>query len=122
MKTNILIVDDNTINLQLMKALIEKEGWSAETAIDGQNALNLFADNDYTLILMDIQMPEMDGYEVTRRIREQSRGNSIPIIAITAYCLEETREMAMDAGFSDYLTKPVDPDGLISVINSYLTK
>lgn len=110
-KINILVVEDNPINQKLITTLIEKKGWQASTASNGEEALEVFKDKDFDIIIMDIQMPQMDGFETTRYIRNiESSSNlrHIPIVAITAYAMKEDREKCLQAGMDDYICKPIN--------------
>ncbi|MBF0427743.1 MAG: response regulator [Magnetococcales bacterium] len=118
----ILLVDDDIRNTYAMSAALEHKGLNVVSANDGLEALALLEEGAQTfdLILMDIMMPEMDGFETTRRIRAMKSFQTIPIIAVTAKAMVEDREESMRAGASDYLTKPVDYDQLFSLIRIWL--
>lgn len=105
----ILVAEDNLVNQKLISRLLGKLGYTFDLAADGLQALSLFEKSPYEVILMDCQMPEMDGYEVTRRIRSDRRIQVQPwIIAMTANAMQGDREKCLDAGMDDYLTKPID--------------
>ncbi|MCA9411047.1 MAG: response regulator [Candidatus Omnitrophica bacterium] len=118
----ILLVEDNPINQKLSLKLLEKFGYDCELAGDGQSALDRFANAEFDLILMDCQMPGMDGYEATREIRrvEESADWRIPIVALTAHAMKGDRERCLDAGMDDYLAKPIQPSDLKSTIEKWL--
>ena len=106
---NILLVEDNKVNQKLAVRLVERLGCKASVAENGLEALALLDRYDYDLILMDCQMPEMDGYETTRRIREGEHGRRrVPIVAITANAMESDLERCLASGMDAYLTKPID--------------
>ncbi len=106
---DILLVEDNKVNQKLALKLLEKLGCSATVAGTGLEALERLSERDFDLILMDCQMPEMDGYEATRRIRErETKTRRIPIIAITANAMEADLEKCLTSGMDSYLTKPID--------------
>lgn len=106
---DILLVEDNKVNQKLALKLLEKLGCSATVAGTGLEALERLSERDYDLILMDCQMPEMDGYEATRRIRErETKTRRVPIIAITANAMEADLEKCLTSGMDSYLTKPID--------------
>lgn len=114
----ILVVEDNPVNQLVAKRLLERQGFKPVIAEDGFKALNHYADKEFDLVLMDIQLPEMDGYEVTRRIREMQKkiGRRIPIVAMTANAMKGDREKCLEAGMDDYVSKPVQPQKLFQVI------
>lgn len=120
---HILIVDDIETNLLTAKALIGKHGYQIDEARNGIIAVQKHKDNTYDLILMDCQMPEMDGFEATRQIRQnetQLQKEPVPIIAMTGNAFESDRKKCLEAGMNDFIAKPVDPETLKQVINSYL--
>lgn len=104
----ILIVDDNPTNLKLTSFLLKSEGYDVATAVDGHETLKLMESLRPDLILMDIQLPGIDGLEVTRRLKNNSTTRSIPIIALTAYAMKGDKEKALDAGCDGYIAKPID--------------
>jgi signal transduction histidine kinase/CheY-like chemotaxis protein len=123
---NILLAEDNLINQTLAIKLLETRGHRVTLASNGKEAVEAFKKGDFDLILMDIQMPEMDGFEATRRIRELEAENqssidnqqsTIPIIAMTAHAMTGDREKCIDAGMDDYVSKPIKPEALFSVID-----
>jgi CheY-like chemotaxis protein len=105
----ILVAEDNTINQKLAVALLNKMGHEATLAGDGREALELWGREAFDLILMDVQMPEMDGTEATARIRvlEERTGKHIPIVAMTAYAMSGDRDRYLGTGMDEYITKPV---------------
>jgi CheY-like chemotaxis protein len=106
---DILLVEDNKVNQKLALRLLERLGCQAKVAASGLEALAMLEKYDFDLILMDCQMPEMDGYEATRRIREREHGTRhIPIVAITANAMESDLERCLTSGMDSYLTKPID--------------
>ena len=116
----ILVVEDNLINQKIVTALLRKSGYEVEVAGDGQQALDILARRPFPLILMDVQMPVLDGLETTRRIRSTPGLSHIPIIAMTAHAMTGDRERCLEAGMNTYLAKPVDHAHLISVIEEFL--
>ncbi|MBY7899172.1 CHASE domain-containing protein [Vibrio fluvialis] len=122
--TRILVVDDSDINLEVATYLLNQAGAEVETACSGNVAINKLTDNPskYDAVLMDVQMPVLDGLEATRYIRQTLQMNSIPIIALTAGALVEERKRALDAGMNDFLTKPINPAQLISVLRTRISK
>ncbi|RDJ93137.1 response regulator, partial [Lacticaseibacillus rhamnosus] len=105
----ILVAEDNRVNQIVMVRLLEKRGAQALVANNGKEALDIHTSAPVDLILMDIQMPEMDGREATRRIREQekSTGSHVPIMALTAHAMKGDREKCIRAGMDGYLAKPI---------------
>jgi CheY-like chemotaxis protein len=116
----ILVVEDNPVNARLIMTLLEQAGYEAIAAENGREALEAVHQRQFSLILMDIQMPEMDGLEATRRLRSDPQTQSLPVIAVTAHALIGDRDRCLAAGMNDYLTKPVDREKLISTICRYL--
>lgn len=116
---HILLIEDDYINRTLASEIITQQNWQVTTAEHGQAALDLLPSDSFDLILMDIQMPEMDGYETTAAIRAMERAEkkqSIPIIALTAHALKGDRDRCLAAGMNDYLSKPIHTDELIQVV------
>jgi len=107
-----LVVDDNEVNRKIMVRFLDKLGCAAQTATNGQEAITAVTTQTFDLVLMDCQMPVMDGYEATRRIRELESIGHLPIIALTANALEGDRQRSLDAGMDDHLTKPVKVETL----------
>lgn len=118
---NVLIVEDNEVNQLVLKSFVEKMGFKSKSAINGQVALDLLVQHDFSIVLMDCQMPVMDGFDATKEIRRRERGNShIPIIAVTANAMEGDRERCLAAGMDDYLKKPVSMEHLRNSMNQLL--
>jgi two-component system, chemotaxis family, sensor kinase CheA len=117
----ILLVDDDVRNVYALMSFLEQYNMDITFAENGRESLEVLEKNsDFDLILMDIMMPEMDGYEAIKRIREISHFYNLPIIALTAKAMKEDREKCLEAGASDYIVKPFDPDQLISLIQVWL--
>ncbi len=122
-KTTILIVEDNKVNQTLLKAILTKKGYATLTAYNGEEALKILTSNTIDLILMDCQMPVLDGFETTRIIRERHATYGYPpIIAVTANALSVDRDRCINAGMNDYLTKPIDRYKLYKTIDDWLIK
>ncbi|TDB36840.1 MAG: response regulator [Actinobacteria bacterium] len=120
MARKILLVEDNPQNRYLVTFLLEKNGYDVVVAEDGEEAISAVAEHVPDLILMDVQLPKLDGYEATRRIKADQRFASIPLVALTAHSMKGDRGKAMAAGCDDYVTKPVDADQLIGRIKDLL--
>jgi len=122
----ILLVEDNPINRKLAVELIKNWGWEVAEARNGKEAIDIFKEANhsptggYDLVLMDVQMPVMDGVEATRRIRELKNFHQVPIIALTAHALKGDREKFLNAGMNDYLAKPIDHQSLYAMITRHL--
>jgi CheY-like chemotaxis protein len=118
-KLRILIAEDNLVNSRLATRLVAKQGHSAVVVGTGKAALKALEDENFDLVLMDVQMPDMDGFEATSAIREQERGTRkhLPIIAMTAHAMSGDRERCLEAGMDAYVTKPVDAKKLLAAIS-----
>ena len=118
-----LVVDDDIRNIFALTSILERYEMDVQYAENGHDALRMLNENpDIDVVLMDVMMPEMDGYEATRRIRDNSTFEDLPIIAITAKAMKGDREKCINAGASDYVTKPVDSDQLISLLRVWLSR
>jgi CheY-like chemotaxis protein len=118
----ILIVDDDPISLAVAKLVLAHSGFAVQTAGDGPAALELLQTLQPDVILSDIQMPRMDGYELARRVREIPRLRETPMIALTAFATKASEQSAYAAGFTDYMTKPVNTTGLAAAIRTLLER
>jgi len=117
----VLVVDDDVRNIFALNSLLERHGMNVITATNGQDAIKLLDGNpDLSLILMDVMMPEMDGYETMRRIRENPAHRQLPIISLTAKAMKGDREKCLQAGASDYVAKPVNTEQLLSLVRMWL--
>jgi CheY-like chemotaxis protein len=117
----VLIADDDVRNVFALASVLERHGMEVLFAENGADALaSLEANPDVDLVLMDIMMPEMDGYEAMHHIREQARFAKLPIISLTAKAMKGDREKSISSGASDYITKPVDTDQLLSLMRVWL--
>jgi CheY-like chemotaxis protein/signal transduction histidine kinase/HAMP domain-containing protein len=117
----VLVVDDDVRNIFALNSLLERHGMNVITATNGQDAIKLLDSNpDISLILTDVMMPEMDGYETMRRIREIPAFRMLPIIALTAKAMKGDREKCLQAGASDYVAKPVNTEQLLSLVRMWL--
>ena len=119
----ILVVEDNHVNQKVVMAVLRKRGFCIELANDGQEALNKLQKSDaFDLVLMDVQMPVLDGLEATRLIRKETRWNQLPIIAMTAHAMTGDKERCLEAGMNGYISKPVHPSLLLSTVDEFLLK
>ena len=118
----ILLVEDNAINQMVAKELLEIAGMETDIAGNGREAVEKVAANAYALVLMDIQMPEMDGFAAAREIRSQKRFAHLPIIAMTALAMQGDREKSLAAGMNDHVTKPIDAKELYTALARWLPK
>jgi CheY-like chemotaxis protein/HPt (histidine-containing phosphotransfer) domain-containing protein len=118
-RLRVLVAEDNAVNQKLAIRLLEKRGHLAEVAPNGRAALDRWADTRFDLILMDVQMPEMNGLEAARAIREREAGgrDRVPIIAMTAHAMSGDEQRCLDAGMDAYITKPVQPSLLFDAID-----
>ena len=118
---HILLAEDNIVNQKVAARLLEKQGHSVEVASNGTEALAALTADLFDLILMDVQMPVMNGFDTTQAIRtaEQETGKHIPIIALTAHAMKGDRETCLKAGMDDYLGKPIHPRELVAVLERW---
>ncbi|MEO5358164.1 MAG: response regulator [Nitrospirae bacterium YQR-1] len=115
----ILLVDDNLTNRVVAKGIMKKHGYSITEAEDGQKAVALLSEGLFDIVLMDVQMPVMDGFEATRIIKATESTRHIPVIAMTAHAMKEDRQRCLDAGMDDYITKPIRAAELVEMIERH---
>ena len=118
--TRILIVEDNPLNLQLMETILKANGLDYASAPDGETAVLLAGTEKFDLIMMDLQLPGIDGYEALNQIRTSTTGADLPIVAITGNTTHADQQRARDAGFNGFLKKPFRIDDLLAVIRKEL--
>jgi CheY-like chemotaxis protein len=116
----ILIVEDEPLNMKLIRSVLQVSGYTTLEATDGKQALDMAREKMPDLILMDIQMPVMDGLEATKILKSDPATESIPIIALTAFAMQGDREKAIGAGFNDYMSKPIDIQLFLKKVVEYL--
>jgi CheY-like chemotaxis protein len=117
----VLVVDDDIRNIFALNSLLERHSMQVISATTGHDAIGLVeSTDDLSLVLMDVMMPEMDGYETMRRIRSNPKFRMLPIIALTAKAMKGDREKCLEAGASDYVAKPVNTDQLLSLVRMWL--
>ncbi|MHC1781401.1 MAG: response regulator [Anaerolineaceae bacterium] len=120
MKNKILVIEDNEQNMYLVTFILEKHDFQVIQAYNGIEGVALAAGQEPDLILLDIQLPEMDGYTVARELRKNERLRETPIVAVTSYAMPGDREQALLAGCSGYIEKPINPDTFVFQIEDYL--
>lgn len=116
----VLVVEDNEMNRDMLSRRLVRRGYAVEIAVDGLAGVARALEGGWDLILMDMSLPEIDGWEATRRIRADAAGAAIPIIALTAHAMSGDRDKALEAGCNDYDTKPVDLDRLLGKMDALL--
>ena len=122
MKPVVLVIEDNEQNMYLMRFLLEKNGFTVLEATDGISGLEIAKKEKPKLILLDIQLPRMDGYTVARELRKNSDLNNTPIVAVTSYAMAGDRELSIASGADGYIEKPIDPETFIEQITKYLNE
>ena len=120
--TKILLVEDNEMNRDMLSRRLEKRGYEVVLAVDGEEGVAKAQSDSPALILMDMSLPGIDGWEATRRIKAAPQSNRIPVIALTAHALTSDRDQALAAGCDDFDTKPVEFSRLLAKIESLLSK
>ena len=116
----ILLVEDNEMNRDMLSRRLVRKGFEVDMAVDGKAGVERAQAGNYDLILMDMSLPEIDGWEATRQVRAAETGTRVPIIALTAHAMSGDREKAMAAGCDDYDTKPVELERLLGKIEALL--
>ena len=119
---NILLVEDNELNRDMLSRRLERKGHTVSCAVDGQQGLDLARSQKPDLILMDMSLPVLDGWEATRRLKTDDATKAIPVIALTAHAMAEDERRAREAGCDDYDTKPVELPRLLRKIEALLSK
>ena len=118
----ILVVDDNAQNLKLAKVILAAEGYDVKTAVDAEDALRVLESFTPRLILMDLQLPQMDGLELTRQLKADPARRGTIIIALTAYAMKGDEEKALAAGCDAYMSKPIDTEALPRMVAMHLAR
>lgn len=116
----VLIIDDNPINLKLVRIVLQVHGYDVRVAHDAESALALLRELHPRVILMDLQLPGMDGLELTRRLKASPETRDIAIVAVTSYAMKGDQERALAAGCDGYVTKPIDTEALPAVVESHV--
>ena len=122
MNKRILIIEDNEQNLYLISFILQKHGYEVFAARDGQEGLDMSVSVKPDLILLDIQLPVMDGYDVARRLRTNTEFARVPIIAVTSYAMTGDREKTIEAGCDGYIEKPINPDTFLQEVEQHLVE
>lgn len=118
----ILLVEDNPASLELMRYLLQSDGHDTLLATNGHEAIKQLAVTLPDLVVTDIQMPELDGYQLLAHIRADVRLHALPVVALTAYSMPGDQERVMRAGFDGYMSKPIDPETILQEIRTYLDR
>lgn len=120
MSARILIVEDHPASLELLQYLLTASGFETLVASDGAEAIRLTLENRPDLVVCDIQLPELSGYDVARALKGNPDLRRVPLIAVTAFSMVGDRDRIMSAGFDGYLSKPIDPEQFVSQMEAYL--
>lgn len=120
MKANILVIEDNEQNLYLIRFLMEGRGHKVTAANDGKSGIKIAAEIRPDIILLDIQLPILDGYEVAKRLRQNPDLIDIPIVAVTSYAMVGDKEKALDSGCTGYIEKPINPETFSAEVENFL--
>lgn len=120
MSKTVLIVEDNELNMKLFNDLLEAHGYSTIQTRDGMEALRIARDTEPDLIIMDIQLPEVSGLEVTKWLKEDDALQTIPVIAVTAFAMKGDEEKIREGGCQDYIAKPISVGNFIQTVQKYL--
>jgi two-component system, cell cycle response regulator DivK len=118
----ILVVEDNERNLKLLRDVLEYAGYDVRVARTAEDGISLAASEPPDLVLMDLQLPGIDGMEALRRLRESPRTADIPVVAVTAQAMKQDRERALEAGFNGYIEKPISVRAFPDQVRSFLTE
>lgn len=121
---SVLLVEDGVVNQEVACGLLEMKGYRVKVANNGREALEILANQTFDVVLMDLEMPEMDGISATVAIRERERGTEarIPVIAMTAHAVASIREQCLNAGMDGYITKPIEPNEMFSALDAFRNK
>ncbi len=117
--TKVLVVEDTPLNMELIIEILDGQGFEVDSADDGEKALKLVEKKLYDIILMDIELPGMDGTEVTKVIKTKPAYKDIPVLALTAYAMKGDEERLLGKGFNDYISKPIDVSNFREILKKY---
>ncbi len=118
----VLIAEDNAVNRELLRELLETRGYTVLEACDGQEALDMIDQARPDILLLDIGMPVLDGFAVVRKIRENPHLAKLPVVAVTAYAMQDDREKILNSKFDGYLSKPINPRSLMEELDRLLSR
>ena len=116
----VLVVEDNPLNLKLVRDVLTASGYEVLPAVTGEEGVTLAATCEHDLVLMDLQLPDFDGYEAQRRLREDPALQAVPVVAVTAFAMREDRERAKESGFDGYLEKPISIRELPGQVDAFI--
>ncbi|MCF6157683.1 MAG: response regulator [wastewater metagenome] len=119
---NVMVVEDNEKNRKLMRVILKANGYNVIEATTGEEALNLLKDQKPDIILMDIQLPGIDGITLVKHIKADATTNDIPIVAVTAYAMKGDEQKILDAGCNAYISKPINTQELPRIVEKYIKK
>ena len=122
MRGTVLVVEDNELNVKLLKIFLDAHDFQVVVAMDGESAVRIAQETRPSLILMDLQLPKMDGLSAVRAIRSDPECRSIPIIAVTGFAMDGDRASSLEAGCDDYVSKPIDVDELLTRMERVLNR
>ena len=120
MNRRIVLIEDNEQNRYLVSYILQARGWEVLHAYDGPSGLALAASSDPALILLDVQLPGMDGYAVARALRADPTLDAVPVVAVTSYAMAGDRERCLEAGCNGYLEKPIDPQTFAEQVEAFI--
>src|SRR5437016_5942914 len=120
MSHRILVIEDNPANLELMLYLLKAFGYDPLSAMDGAAGLRLAMEHKPFLVICDIQLPGLDGYEIVRTLKKSPEHNAIPVVAVTAFAMVGDRERLLASGFDGYISKPIDPETFVLEVEGFL--
>jgi two-component system, cell cycle response regulator DivK len=121
MSARILVIEDNSANLELMTYLLKASGHFTISARDGEAGLETALRESPDLVICDIELPKLDGYEVARQLKQHPTLSETPLVAVTAYAMVDDREKVLSAGFDGYISKPIEPELFVSQVEAFLS-
>lgn len=122
MNPDVLIIEDNEQNMYMMGFLLEREGFSVSKAFNGKEGLGIASKKSFDLILLDIHLPCMDGYEVAKNLRAEGSAKATPIVAVTSYAMPGDKDRILAAGCNGYIEKPIDIDTFVAEISGFIKR